>query len=119
MKEPSRITDAKLDEAVAMECGFVSHLMRDAGGPIYRFSPTSDARDAEMVWSWLLEHGPEVQVTRCHPKSGKSEGNVTWHGVNCLESVPHGGMYEPIRSINWKRALCEAALMVVVRERKA
>ena len=128
MKPPSDLTDAELDEAVARECfgvqpprvtrvlsqGEIVAMEPDEAymAPYRVFTPTTDARDAERVWDWLLTETPEVAIAR-----DQKSARTTWHGSNCLEAVPFRGYLEPIRNINWKRALCEAALQVARREK--
>lgn len=113
------MTDAELDEAVAREClGWTEHEKppcwvdgngyRMAGrgwnndGNIEWFSPTTDARDAERVWDWLVKKVGTVSVMRLD--YGGALGTSVLHGAKRpldLDDVD-----------NWKRALALAALEV-------
>jgi hypothetical protein len=127
--QSSELTYAQLDEAVARECLgatvdafsdpkaerlitvlehdrlMLTALPRDIADPRRTFSPTSDARDAERVWNWLIsEPMSEVHITR-YAESGNQVG---------IYRESAGGQHElgSDATCNWKRTLCLAALAV-------
>jgi len=97
----NNLTDASLDEAVAVEIFGHSHReVCNACPNGEATSPTTDARDAERVWDWLRERG----MTTIERRPNGANASVL---VLSQRVVEHG---------EWKRALCLAALAVARKE---
>lgn len=114
-RKPAEMSDAELDEAVAREClgwtldtalmvhgcSLVPLFVESSSG---RFTPTSDARDAERVWDWLLAKCGYMEMTQVV----RSDAHVTAGNGLARASVYVVG--------DRKRALCLAALAVARRK---
>lgn len=76
-----------------------------------RWRPTSDARDAERVLSWLTEAFEPLLIDISIDTGGtKSEWRVELNGIWGTPRVT-------TRHDNWKRALCLTALTVARKEK--
>ena len=110
------LTDAQLDEAVAVEVFGHSHREVCNTCPNGEAtSPTSDAHDAERVLLWLVKKTPGTPIIPAVEillwGEGRAEVRPYEYGVAYLNK----GCCVP--DIDWKRALCLAALAVARKEK--
>jgi hypothetical protein len=138
MKNPSELSDPQLDEAVAREIFNLPIGLTCDGGindgdrwscdtcPKWgqwgdemnhlRLPPeyTTDARDADRVWDWLVAECKSISVTRNRDGHADIYADATYQTPSGVLVPGHIQCYD---GEDWKRALCIAALSVARKER--
>lgn len=131
MDAADELSNSDLDAAVARECfgediplgyalvargemNFVHDSMPVVPGTLW--SPTTDARDAERVWLWLVE----TEANRCNddldsPCWDRVAVCINFDGSGSV-LLDHEDFPAFADAADWKRALCLAALAVARKE---